>query len=379
MRLACEHLVSGLSDEPVGPGVITIEDELVTGSSPGLTRADQSIDGWVVPGFVDTHCHGAAGVVFTDPDADAVRAAVDHHRRHGSTTLFASTVTEELPVLMDQIGTLRRHIVEDGFAGIHLEGPFLAAARTGAQNPELLLRPDRGLLAGIVAACGPDLRMVTLAPEVPGGLASVRMLATRGIVAAFGHSDADEIQVREGIDAGMSVATHLFNAMRPIHHRQPGPIPVLLTDPRVAVELICDGIHVHADVIAMVVAAAGPDRVMIVTDAIGATGQPDGDYTLGSMPVIVVEGVARLATPDGRPGAIAGSTLTMDRAVQHLVATLGMDIPTVSLMASTTPATRHRLAGVGRLAPGYRADLCVLADDGSLRGVMRRGTWLVRP
>ncbi len=221
--------------------------------------------------------------------------------------------------------------------------------------------------------------MVTLAPELPSGLSAVSSCAAHGVAAAFGHSDSDAATTAASIDAGVTIVTHLFNAMRGINHRQPGPVPVLLTDPRVMVELICDGVHLAPETVRLAIAAAGVPRCGLVTDAMAATGRPDGDYELGGLAVEVRDGVARLATTDGTPGAIAGSTLTMDRAVRFLVTEVGVPLPDAAAMASSIPASWHQLGDVGRIAPGCRADVCVLDDDATLIGVMRGGGWLVTP
>lgn len=374
-RLACRHLVTG-TDSETGPGVITIRGGLVIDVERGAGGADENLDGWVVPGFVDTHTHGAAGAAFTDPDDDAVLRAINYHRRHGSTSLFASTVSDDLAVVRDQLRSLRAQVAAGELEGVHLEGPFLSEIRKGAHNEDLLIDPELEMVESLLDAGGADLRMITLAPERAGGMRAVRLMTGAGVVAAFGHSDADETCTRKAVDGGITIATHLFNAMRGIHHRQPGPVPWLLTDERVGLELICDGTHVHADVVRMVIESAGAHRVLLVTDAMSATGQPDGDYQLGSLQVVVKGGVARLATYDDSPGAIAGSTLTMDRAVHFVVNEVGVDIPTASMMASTAPARWHRLNDVGLLTAGCRADLCVLDDDAHLQRVMRKGKWL---
>jgi N-acetylglucosamine-6-phosphate deacetylase len=217
--------------------------------------------------------------------------------------------------------------------------------------------------------------MVTIAPELSGGREAIRQLVDAGVAVAFGHSDADEVMVAEALDAGATVATHLFNAMRPIHHRDPGPIPRLLVDERAIVELICDGFHLHPDVISMAVQTAGPDRVALVTDAMLAAGVADGEYHLGSLAVAVTDGQARLVEPDGSLGSIAGSTLTMAQAFEQVAAT-GVRIPDVAAMAATTPARRHALTDVGLIEVGRRADFCLVDDAGHLHRVMRRGTWL---
>jgi N-acetylglucosamine-6-phosphate deacetylase len=215
--------------------------------------------------------------------------------------------------------------------------------------------------------------MVTLAPELPGGIAAVRRLDDAGVVAAIGHTDATYDETRAALDAGARLGTHLFNAMRPLHHRDPGPVGALLDAP-VDVELIADGVHLHPAVLRTVFAAK-PGRCILVTDAMAAAGAPDGDYRLGPMAIEVRDGVARLADGSGT-GAIAGSTLTMDAAVRFAVRTAGLPLLDVVHAASTAPARAWRLDDVGALEAGRRADLVVLDEDLEVVRVMRAGAWV---
>ena len=354
----------------------TIEEaviEIADGRVVAITPGGGTGDSWAVPGFVDTHCHGAVGVSFGDPDPAANLRAIEYHRSQGTTTLFASTVTEPIEKLEAQCRVLRG-IVESGeLDGIHLEGPFLSEARRGAHDPGLLRDPEPELVERLISAGGPALRMITLAVERDGGEAATRRFTRAGVTVAFGHSDADEHLAVESIGWGVCVVTHLFSAMRSIHHREPGPVPVLLTDDRVMCELICDGIH-HRPVIArMAIDAAGTDRICLVTDAMGATGQGDGRYLLGELEVEVRDGTARLVTADGTPGSIAGSTLTMARAFSFVVGRVGLSITEAARIAATTPARWHGLKEVGTLEAGKRADICVVDDAGELQQVWRRG------
>ena len=375
-RLRCQHLVTsahGVLDD----AVLVIADGEIIGVESAEAPAEQAIDGWVVPGFVDTHVHGGGGASYATTDPAEARTARQFHREHGTTTTFASLVTADLDALTAQIAVLRPLVTEGEFAGIHLEGPFLSVHRKGAHDPGLLRDPDPAVIMELIEAAAGTIEMITLAPELPGGLPAIGSMVAAGVVAAVGHTDADDAMAKAALDAGATVVTHLFNAMPSIHHREPGPIPRLLADDRCMVELIADGFHLHPQVIEMAVSAAGADRVALVTDAMAAAGMPDGDFVLGGLQVAVRDAQARLVEPDGSPGSIAGSTLTMADAFELMVG-LGYRIEEVAAMAATTPARWHGLDQVGELAPGCRADLCVVDDHGRLERVMQTGTWVSR-
>ncbi len=265
-------------------------------------------------------------------------------------------------------------------AGIHLEGPWLSARRCGAHEPSTLRDPDPAEVRAVLAAGRGTIRMVTLAPELDGATDAIRAVVGAGAVAAVGHTDATYDQARAAVAAGATVATHLFNAMRPVHHREPGPVVALVEDDRVTLELITDGVHLHPALLREVVARAGADRVSLVTDAMAAAGMPDGGYEIGALAVDVVDGVARLAGAD----TIAGSTATMDAlfrfAVAHSPADPDAD-PDAGLLAavrstSVVPARALGLEDVGSLQTGAYADLVVLDTDLVVVRVMRRGEWL---
>ena len=379
-RIRCRQLVTAAHGVLDGAVLVIADGEVIgiesADSHPATFRVTEEIDGWVVPGFVDTHGHGGGGATYATTDPDEARRARQFHREHGTTTAIASLVTAELDLLAAQIAVLQPLVEAGEFAGIHLEGPFLSARRKGAHDPDLLRDPEPAVVMGLVERSQGAVTMVTLAPELPGGLASVRDLADAGIVVAIGHTDADDATAAAALDAGATVVTHLFNAMPSIHHREPGPIPRLLADDRCEIELIADGFHLHPQVIELAVAAAGVDRVALVTDAMAAAGMPDGDFALGELRVAVRGGQARLVTPDGTPGSIAGSTLTMAAAFERMMG-WGYSIEQVAAMAATTPARGHGLDAVGELAPGCRADLCVVDDHGQLLRVMQGGSWVV--
>jgi N-acetylglucosamine-6-phosphate deacetylase len=332
----------------------------------------------VVPGFVDIHVHGGGGCDYATEDPQVAIAARAFHAAHGTTSSLASLVTASPEVLARQLATVA-DLVDDGyFAGIHLEGPFLSPAQPGAHEPSLLRTPDPATVDGLITAGRGRLALVTLAPELPGAPEAITRFLGAGVRVAIGHTDADRDAVAAALDAGATLATHLFNAMRSVHHREPGPVPLLLDDARVGIELIADRFHLHRDILRMAVRAAGPERVLLVTDAMAAAGQPDGAYALGGRDVRVQDGMARLVDADGTPGAIAGSTLTMAEAFQAMTGLTGR-VDAVAAMASTNAARHLGLAGAGRIEADARADLCVVDENGALQRVMQAGRWLPPP
>jgi N-acetylglucosamine-6-phosphate deacetylase len=375
----------------VGHGRITVDGPRITEVGTGGTadtgeasRADEATGAgtldltgyWIVPGFVDIHNHGGGGASFTSGTAEDVLTGVRVHRLHGTTTLVASTVTSGLDALARQAALLSELVEQGELAGIHFEGPFISPCRKGAHSENLLRDPDPAEVRKLMDATRGTAKMFTLATELPGGIDSVRLLAEHGVIAAVGHTDATYEQTREAIDAGATVATHLFNAMPGLNHRVPGPIAALLEDERVTVELIDDGTHLHPAVLQLAFARAGADRVAFVTDAIDAAGSGDGRYRLGPLDVDVVDGVARLV----EGGSIAGSTLTLDTALRRAVSIDGLPVEDVVKALSATPA---RLLGiddrVGSIEPGKDADLVVLDTDHTLKGVLHKGEWVVDP
>ncbi|HEV7961077.1 MAG TPA: N-acetylglucosamine-6-phosphate deacetylase, partial [Actinoplanes sp.] len=256
--------------------------------------------------------------------------------------------------------------------GIHFEGPYLSGARCGAQNPAYLRDPSIEELTALVKLGEGAIRMVTIAPELPGALEAIAFLAEAGVVAALGHTDATYEQTLAGVAAGGTVGTHVFNGMAPPHHRRPGPVFALLGTPPTVCELIADGFHLHPGSLAFAAHAAGPDRTALITDAMDAAGMPDGRYELGGQEVVVTDRVARLV----RDGSIAGSTLTMDLALRNAVAA-GIALPDAVAMAATTPARALGVEDeVGALEAGLRADLVVLSPELEVKRVMRAGAWI---
>lgn len=374
MLLTAQTLLTGR--EVLRPGWIEVVGAAVrqVGSGAPPRPADHDL-GTVVPGFVDTHIHGGGGADFSEATPAATAAAVDLHRRHGTTTLVASLVSAGPADLLEQVEVLAGQVRDGIIAGIHLEGPWLSAQRCGAHDPVLLRDPAAAELSRVLDVGGDCIRMVTLAPERAGALGAIEQIVAAGAVAAVGHTEATYEQTRAAIGAGATVGTHLFNAMRPIHHREPGPVIALLEDPRVTVELIADGVHVDAALYRHVTRAVGPDRLTLITDAMAAAGAADGHYQIGPMAVDVTAGVAQLAGTS----TIAGSTATMDRVFRFAVTHSELPRDQALLLAvrqsSINPARALGLSPP-TLVPGARADLVAMDADLAVTDVLLAGAWV---
>ena len=357
------------------PGWVAIDSGRIAQVGAGtFPAADErhELDGrWIVPGFIDLHMHGGGGHATLSADPAEVVAAAAFHRAHGTTSTLASIVSAPLNEMLAALAAVRD--ASPGVTGSHLEGPFLSPARAGAHDPRHLLLPDPATFERLLDTAGGTLRVITLAPELPGGMDLVRQAVAAGVVVAIGHSDADDGQASEAFDAGATLVTHLFNAMPPWHHRDPGLAGTALSRPDIVCELINDGIHLHDATARVAFGAAGSGRIALVTDAIAATGAGEGDFRLGSAAVRVVDGAARLA--DGR--TLAGSTLTMDVALRRAVHELGVPIEVAVQAASTTPARVVGLADeTGSLVTGGAADLVVLSPDLEVEAGMADGRWI---
>jgi N-acetylglucosamine-6-phosphate deacetylase len=377
--LTADTLLTGR--ELLRPGWIELSEGLVTdvGAGAAPRPADRDLGAvTLVPGFVDTHLHGGGGANFSTASSGETTTAVALHRRHGTTTLVASLVTAGPDELIRQVSGLAADVRAGVIDGIHLEGPWLSTHRCGAHQPALMRDPDPAEIDRVLAAGGGAVRMVTLAPERDGALAAIGQLVEAGVVAAVGHTEATYDQTRAALAAGATVGTHLFNAMRPIDRREPGPIVALLEDPRVTVELITDGVHIDPAIYRHVTHSVGADRVSLVTDAMAATGMADGVYHLGPLAVDVVDGVARVTGTD----IIAGSTATMDRVFRFAVDHCGLGRDEALMLAvrqsSINPARALGLPA-GGLGPGAAADLVVLDAELAVAGVLHKGAWVTHP
>jgi N-acetylglucosamine-6-phosphate deacetylase len=371
--VAAEHVVT--PDGILSPGWLQVADGRIATVQAGRPPTAATHRGqWALPGFIDMHVHGGGGASFTEGGPDDARQAAAFHRAHGTTRIVASLVTAPLGEL-ERRSAMLADLAEAGVIdGIHLEGPFLSAARCGAQNPRYLTLPDVTAFTRLQAASRGWLRMITIAPELPGACEVIRAATAAGVIAAAGHTDASAEATAEAIGAGVSHATHLFNGMRPIAHRSPGPVGALLDHP-VTCEVIADGSHLDDLIIRLAARAAGPGNLVLITDAMAAAGMPDGDYRLGELSVTVTDGVARLAdSATGGLGSIAGSTATMDLVARRAITAVGLPVADVAAAASTTPARRLGLDGVtGSLRAGLAADIVLLDEDFRLNDVIARG------
>ena len=375
-------------DEEISDGVIVVEGSRIAaiGHRDEMRLPADAIDYvatgmTVVPGFVDVHIHGAGGHDVMEADARALDRITSTVARHGTTSIVATTVTAPIEdtcrSLQGIASYIRAHenVENDGLAaeilGIHLEGPFISKARRGVHPPDALAKPSVATLGKFIEAADGLVKIVTLAPELPGALELIAAAVAAKIVAAIGHTDADYDQARAAIHAGARHAVHMYNAMRPFEHRDPGVVGAILTDPEVTAEVIADLVHVAGPAIQVLIGAKGFDTVLLVSDGIAATGMPDGKYRLGNFEVSVKDGVAR-----NSEGKLAGSTLTMDRALRNIVG-IGVPLQDAVRMATVLPARRLGLAGKkGIIAVGADADLVALTPDLRVAGVMTRGAGL---
>ncbi|SEL00286.1 N-acetylglucosamine 6-phosphate deacetylase [Blastococcus sp. DSM 46786] len=340
-----------------------------TGDAPAAEDVVELAGAWVTPGFVDLHVHGGGGHAAED-GADGIRGALEVHRSHGTTRSLVSLVAapvERLEASLAAIADLAAH--DDRVLGAHLEGPFLSPERCGAHEPEHLVAPAPAVVDRLLAAARGTLRLVTVAPELPGALDAVARLTAAGVTVAVGHTAAGMALTEQAFGAGARVLTHALNAMPALGHRAPGPVGAALADPRVTLELVLDGHHVHP-VVAGLLLAGAPGRVALVSDAMAAAGADDGRYRLGRSDVVVRDGVARIAGT----GTLAGSTLTLDDALRRAVDVVGLD-PVAAVTALTAAPARALGLGdrLGLLAPGYVADAVVLDEGWSVRQVWARG------
>jgi len=347
---------------------------------PTNIRLVDFADGILAPGFIDLHIHGGAGHDVMEAGAGALPPVERLLVSHGVSSYFPTTVTAPLDATLSTLTRLADAIEaaerspqpQNGELrarplGIHLEGPFISHKRRGVHPPENLLAPSPAAFDRFWQAARGHIRVLTIAPELPGALEVIKLASSRGVCVSLGHSNADLDAARAGFAAGARHATHTFNAMRPLDHRDPGILGEVLTDSRLSAEIIADGIHVDPVIVQLFLKAKGPEAAVLITDATAATGMPDGRYRLGSLEVEVKDG--RCMVGD----SLAGSVLTMDRAVRNVMQFAQWDLQPAVRLATLNPA---RVAGVksgGTLQAGAPADLVVLSPSGEVRKTIIRG------
>lgn len=341
----------------------------------------------LLPGLVDAHCHGGAGGEF-GPDAASAAVAVAHHHRSGTTSLLGSLVSNNYQTLVGGVAICAALVAAGDLAGVHLEGPFLSVERRGAQKRSALCDVDSGLLEALAEAAtdagAPGaLAQMTFAPERPGAVDLPALLGSHGMLAAVGHTDCDAetawAALRAGLDAaprgGRPLVTHVFNGMPPLHHRAPGPVSAALAAAgrgEAVLEVIGDGVHLAPATVRMLFDLVGAQGICLITDAMSASGMPDGTYTLGGQDVVVAGRTARLV----EGGSIAGGVATLLDVVRWCVQSAGIPLVDAVTAASCTPSQAHALPGAGNLQAGRSADVVVVDDDLLLQAVLRRGEWL---
>ncbi|MDR6879180.1 N-acetylglucosamine-6-phosphate deacetylase [Bacillus sp. 3255] len=329
---------------------------------------------WLLPGFIDVHVHGGYGADFMDASSEALDTITRFHAQSGTTAMLATTMTqtrEAIDRVLDEVNAyMRKPMPYAQLLGVHMEGPFISPKWAGAQDPNLMLPPQLSWLQSWDERYPQLVKQLTLAPEGEGAHAMIAWLREHGIVAACGHTDASYADIQSAVDAGLSHAVHTFNAMKPLHHREPGTVGAVLTDDRISGEVIADGIHVHPAAIRLLVKAKQPHGLLLITDAMSAAGLGDGQYDLGGQAVTVQGGVARLT----EGGALAGSTLTMIEALRYMVRHVGVSVEEASRFASGNPA---RLLGLeashGSIEQGKQADLLLIGPELELERVWIRG------
>jgi N-acetylglucosamine-6-phosphate deacetylase len=379
MVLTAAKLFNGASllDHPV----VAIEDGRIASIA---TRTESEIPAQVpvvdypgatlAPAFLDVHIHGAAGHDAMEATPEALAAIGSFLAARGTGSYLAATVTAPLDATLRALSGLAKLAVrppeqaEARLLGIHIEGPFLSHAKRGVHPPEYLLAPDLVVFDRLFEAAEGRIRLMTLAPELPGAVELTAHATARGVRVSVGHSDATAAQTRAAIAAGAVSATHTFNAMRPLDHREPGILGVVLTTDALYAELICDGIHTAPEMVKLWWRAKGPRRAILVTDAMSATGMPDGEFQLGGLTVQVADGRATAG------GVLAGSVLTLDRALANFIAFTGAPLEQALRLLTANPAAMTGLGGqAGFLAAGQPANLVAVDAAGKLVASILKG------
>lgn len=337
---------------------IKADNGLITSISSRCAETPDSFhSGTLIPGFVDIHSHGGGGFYFSDLSPENVATARNTHLTHGTTTHIASLVTEPIDVLEEQILRLLPMVSAGVFEGIHLEGPYLSHARCGAHEPSLLRSPTIKELSALIDAGQGSISMVTLAPELDGGIGAVEYLTSRGVTVALGHSQADAATTNAAFAAGAKLITHFSNGMPKPSNSISTIAEASLAQKNISLEMILDGVHISDEILKEVL-ASGDRRTILITDSMSAAGSGDGSYSIGSLEVTVINGVARLASNH----SLAGSTLTMDKAFKNFLE-FNKSIVDCVFAASTLPAKTLGLHAVGEIAVGKKAHILEYRDS----------------
>lgn len=317
--------------------------------------------GWLLPGMIDLHVHGGYGFDFMDGNHEAIQKITHFHATQGTTAMLATTITAggaAIEKAIEAAYTYQPAMPSARLIGMHLEGPFISSKFPGAQNPKYIVPPQLDWLKRWEQMHPSFIKIVTLAPETEGALSVIKWLVKQGIVASAGHTDASYQQMEDATACGLDHAVHSFNAMRGLHHREPGTAGAVLEMDSIHAELIADGLHVHPGAIRLLTKAKPQDKLILITDAMSAAGLGDGDYYLGELDVQVINGEARLRGD----GNLAGSTLTMIQALRNMKDFTHLELPVLCQYASLNPAKRLGIDHeTGSIATGKRADL-VLVD-----------------
>ncbi len=360
----------------VDDGVITRISSRRESEIPAGARVIEFGNGVLAPGLIDLHIHGAAGHDVMESDSDALACIERFLFQHGVSSYLPTTVTAPMPATLAAVERLADAIEEPTETdrahpmGVHLEGPFLSHARRGVHPAEYLVEPTMEIFERLWEAARGHIKMLTIAPELDGALKVIEEATKRGVCISVGHSDAHLEQARKAVDRGARHATHTFNAMRPIAHRDPGIIELVLSDDRMSADIIVDGFHVDPAVVKLFMRAKTAERAVLITDALSAAGMPEGKFRLGEMEIEVQNGTC---TSGGR---IAGSVLTMDQAVRNTMKFAEVDFQYALRAASTNPAKAAGLAGKGKLEAGAAADFVVFNKDHEVVRTIVGGTGL---
>jgi N-acetylglucosamine-6-phosphate deacetylase len=355
--------------------------EISSRSERPLPEGAQQIDfgdSILAPGYVDIHIHGGAGHDVMAADPAALPAVEQLLAKHGVTSYLPTTVTasgDHILAALDRLATAIENSERDPGprgsraqpVGIHLEGPFISFERRGVHPPQDLLPPTLPVFERFWEASRGRIRMMTIAPELDGARAVIAEAVRCGVCVSLGHSDSKLHDTRAAIEAGARHATHTFNAMRPLGHREPGIVAAVLTDPRLTADIIADGIHLDPTIVELFLKQKGAESAVLITDATAATGMPDGRYRLGWFEVEVKNGMCTAE------GALAGSVLTMDRAVRNVTKFAGWSLQQALRLATLNPSRVVGLSGRGKLEAGAEADIVVLSPSGDVRTTFVRG------